>query len=607
MRATWSRVALVSRLVSSALIGTFVVTQFGGTSSAATDPTVVRFFGMGSLSSLATQWQTDLVARDFSVRLQLLGQKAQEGRVALLYRDTDLAVSPFPFSDAEKETIAEQVAAGEKPNFVTVPIAASALTFAELNPLKDIFQPSGPKVGVQDVPPGPTGYSSEQLLSWAYVNPPTVVDPIYAKAHGYSVFDPFDPTNPLDENGDPIVRPGQYVTQGLANNQPILRVGPSEENYMMERVMYDRFPAMWTKYSPGTGRSVPGELGRPVAPEKGLTDFEQAATKALSEWKQGGQGGAYGLFQAYPPDVIQDFALRPLQTLNVPDTPENRAQYAIRPLTVDGVAPNPEKIALALANSDGLSTTDVKIPDANGGYPLSYVNKLIVRTDKMTIAKANAVASIIRYAVQDGQKFADKVAVPQLPASHVLKALKGANEIIKAVCPSADRIRSTGKVTVTGEEVSFDECGPKLAVVATTTTTTTIAATTTTTTTTTTIAATTSSSATTSTTQATAVLNNNTSRTQTPAAKTTTKAPTPTTTTLAPTTTTPVTTAATTSTTVKKKVTTATTEPEPTSSGVQPVTKPGRRRSAALPLLAGAGFFRFGGWIARRRAGDDSV
>jgi hypothetical protein len=605
MRRTWSRVATASRIVSSALMGTVVITQFAATSNAATESVEVRFTGSAFLASLAREWQLDLITKNSPVRLQFLSQSAPSGRVALLDRNTDAAVSPFPFSEAENETLAEQVAAGEKPTFVTVPISASGLTFAELNPLGAIQKPTDASAGYRDVPPGPTGYSSEQLLTWVYREAPYPDDPDYAKAHGYKAFDPNDPNTPRDADDNPIPGPDDFTAKRVNGpNGLTMRVGPTEENFMMERFMRDRLPAMWTTYNPSIGRTVPGELGRPRTADKGSSsEFDQAINQTFQLW---GKSVPFGLFAAFAPGVIQDLALRPLAELGVPDTPENRRNYALRALSVDGVAPTPEKIGLALASSDGLSTTDATIPDASGGYPMSYINKLIVRTDKMTVAKANATASLIRYAVQDGQKFAEKTATAPLPDFHVLKAMKGANEIIKAVCPTVERIRSTGKVTVKGEEVSLDECGPKVAAAATTTTTsTTVAATTTTTV----AATTTSSTTTTSTTQPAAVLNNNTSRTPTPAAKpTTAKAAAPIATTVPPTTA-PVVTATTVipiTSTAKKKVTTATTEPEPTSSGVQPVTRPGRRRSSALPLLLGAVVFRVGGRIAKRRAGEDS-
>jgi hypothetical protein len=607
VKRTWSRVATASRIVSSALIGAVVVTQFATTSNAATEPVEVRFTGSAFLASLAREWQLDLITKNSPVRLQFLSQSAPSGRVALLDRNTDAAVSPFPFSEAENETLAEQVAAGEKPTFVTVPISASGLTFAELNPLGAIQKPTDASAGYRDVPPGPTGYSSEQLLTWIYREAPYPDDPDYAKAHGYKAFDPNDPNTPRDADDNPIPGPDDFTAKRVNGpNGLTMRVGPTEENFMMERFMRDRLPAMWTVYNPSIGRTVPGELGRPRTADKGSSsEFDQAINQTLQLW---GKSVPFGLFAAFAPGVIQDLAMRPLTELGVPDTPENRTKYALRTLSVDGVAPTPEKIGLAIANSDGLSTTDATIPDANGGYPMSFINKLIVRTDKMTIAKANATASLIRYAVQDGQKFAEKTATAPLPDFHVLKALKGANEIIKAVCPTAERVRSTGKATVKGEEISLDECGPKVAAPATTTTTTVAAVTTTT------LASTTTSSiaaaATTTTTQPAAVLNNNTSRTPTPAAKPApAKAGASIATTVPPTSAPPATatTAISTTTTVKKKTTTATTEPEPTSSGVQPVTRPGRRRSSALPLFLGAVVFRIGGRIAKRRAGDDSL
>lgn len=584
-------ISLAGRTLSAAAFLVVGVASFSAHSdAAATDPVTLRVTGSSLMESQAYAWQNDLVVQNALYRMDYSPLSAASGRTALLERTSEIALSPTPFSDKEQESIDELATLGEKPVFVTVPVGASALAFSELRPLQAIHKVLGETRNI-DVPVGPIGWSSEQLMRWIYQTPANVSDPDYAKGHGYQAFDPLNPSggfvlsDPADPTSlEPQPGPDDYVSAGEKPNNLIIRVGPTEDNLMMERVLRDLQPALWAKYAPTVGRTKADESGITKTFENtgASANARQAFDDAFRKWLPTDSGNRSGLIAGFSRALIKEYELKPLENLKLQDTPENRANWALKLLEVDGIAPTNANISKVVDTSDGLTTPDAALSTVTGGYPFSYVNKMIVRVDKMSIAKGNAAASLVRFVSHDGQKFAEKSGDVPLSEFHQLKAYKGANEIVKAVCPLAERIRSTGKVILNREEVSIDECGPKLPTVTTTTSTT---STSTTTTTTTTIAATT----TTATTVESAVLQQTASPILRPTSSTKALVTTTTSTSQPPTTTTAKPKPTSTLAKVTAPPTTAAVEPDPIL--VRPVKRPGRRKSVAIPMVLSAGCF----------------
>jgi hypothetical protein len=621
-RYAWSALSLIGRTgAASLLLATGIVSLPVRTGAETVPaPVVIDVIGSQLIGQLADEWTTALQAQNAPVRLNFFARNAPLGRQKLVDQLDDIAASPIGLLPDEVELLAEQKAAGKKPNVVVVPIAASSLNFVELYPRQSITAGAGPKAGFPlDVTTGPSGYTAERILEWVYAKAQGTEDPRYINEHGFKAYDPENVEKVLDQNGDLTPRDpieGEFLRFGGKEKvvRLVFRVGANSANYMLERFTKERFPALWTQYTPFVGRTEPGEVGEPRVTRGGTTEnngfsssiLSQNTKEAFASWA--GNTLSFGLFVAIPPGFVKANEAAPALALGLKDTAEVRAahpEYFLKALQVDGVAPTPDSVAKALATSDGISSSDAALPSANGGYPFSYINKLLVRTDGMPVAKANAVATLIRYLVQDGQKEVAKTNDPPLPPFHVLKALRAANEIVNAVCNPADRIKSVGKVTVAGEEVSFDECGPKVAVVATTTTTTTTVAATSTS------LVPSSSSSTSSTTQAT-VLNNTNTNTNTNSAS---RSPAATTArSIAPIVTAPATTAApvastTPPITVIAPITTAPKKAaavkEAEGPYIQPVSKPGRKRSLALPMMLGTLSFHFMGRFARKQAGED--
>ncbi len=614
-RNRWGILCDAARTLSvGCLVAGLAVAFLENSAKAASAPVALRVTGSNLLLDLASKWQRELSSGDGMVRIDYNTLNSAAGRKALLEGNTDIASSPLDFDSSELAEIEDLKVAGKKPSFVIVPVGASSLQFAELPPnIRLVPFDATANLPVSDIQRSPNGYSAGQILSWTLADRASALTADYIASHGnYQLF-AVPPDWPFDQ--DYPGKPGDVIAKTASDELASFvdvahRTAPSAGTFMMQRVLKERYPLVWEKYFRKFINKDPAVDPKAATISESATfqgpfnylapDLDGMMERSLTEWNGGPQGNTVrapvGFWVGLPPSTIEKFKDRPLELRKLPLTDENIGKYRLKALTIDGVGPTPENVVKAVETSDGLSTTDATLPSLNGGYPFSYIAKFIVRTDGMTVTKANATAQLIRYVVGKGQELTVQTNDPVLPPFHKLKALKGANEIIKAVCPSAARIVSKGSTSVYGEEVSFDECGPTPPAA---TTTTTVAATTTTTT----VAATTSSSrSTTSTTQA-QVLNNNTNRTSATNPKvTTTKAtPVPTTQVAAPTTVATTVPAAVTAATTKPK-TTAATEPEPAGPLVQPVDRPGRRRSSALPLILSAIAFRFGGRIAKKRA-----
>jgi ABC-type phosphate transport system substrate-binding protein len=612
-RVGWRRAAIVLQCASLASAAGAVV--FGtATSATVTSVTAVapvtltlKIGGSQLLRPIEGEWQVALADAKSVVQIDPSGLNSSIGRKSLIDGLVDMAASPIGFDAGELETLDGQVAAGQASSFVTVPVSASALVFAELLPRQGIFEPGGVNPTLRVPVPRRSGgdIPSEQALRWLLLEDPTASDQEYVAAHGYKVWD----SSIIDPSSDPLdpapfdPKPGEFLPSNPGKIRTSSRAGSSAAGFMLERYMKERLPTLWARYVPTVKRDVPSENINLAA--QGDVDqaaringlfYEQSLRNVVGDW--GANGANCCLVGGYPVGLIKKFESAPLDALQLAKTPDNIAKYGLFAQKVDGVEPSVENIAKAVATSEGMSATTATLPPTPAGaYPFSYVDKLIIRTDHISAAKAAALGAFVRWVAIQGQTYAANTGDVPLPVFHVKAALLGANDIVKAGCPENRRLVGT-PITIgplpgaaAPEAIPVVECGPIPPPVVTTTTT---AATTTTTTT---IAPpTTTTLPPTTTTLATVVA----ARTVVTPKVTTTKPTVPATTTTLPPTTRATTTTSKPAATVK--ATTTTTEAPPPPAVIQPVERPGRQRSFALPLFLGAGTFRFGSRFAKRKA-----
>lgn len=486
------RLALAAVLV----IGMLVVGQFPagadpeptGAVAAAGDgaPVMVKIKGSHMMSPLLAAWSEQLSQPGSLVRVDYVDSNAVGGRQSLLKGDVDAALSALPFTADEEQVIEELRAGGANPKFVTVPMNASALAFSELAP-KNALHPATSLTPVSDVPPSPSdGYTLYEALQF-YIERPTLDDPTYAALHGYHLYDPGpDPDNPLPP------KPDDKAPADFARIEIPARTGPTAMGWMMERMMKEQsaswkllHPAeptsLWDRYTTRAKRDpatlselieIPFSFNGTEA-NRWATKFYEPMMDAILDFATK-EARPCCFFAGLPPWVLQAYRYKALDILKLDRTdPTNLLKWELRPLAIgtrrdattgkviDSVTPTPENIAKALSDNEGLSSPSSATPDTHGGYPASFVNKMIVRTDKMTPTVANGVSDFIVYAVTSGQLKATQLGDATLPAFHVRRALAAASEIVTSVCPP-ERVVDGAVVLVpnTAERVVIRRCGP---------------------------------------------------------------------------------------------------------------------------------------------------
>lgn len=97
------------------------------------------------------------------------------------------------------------------------------------------------------------------------------------------------------------------------------------------------------------------------------------------------------------------------------------------------VAPTPEAIsaAAALGESDGLPALERQVP---GAYPLTWINRIYVPLSGLDPAKANALATMIRFSAASGQEALAALGEGRLPAGLADEAFDLADAVVKGNC-----------------------------------------------------------------------------------------------------------------------------------------------------------------------------
>ncbi|MFN0027332.1 MAG: hypothetical protein ACKV2O_09165, partial [Acidimicrobiales bacterium] len=410
-------------------------TTGASTTSPSVPPTAIKVAGSALMAPLVQSWTTQLAASPSSTQISYIRRNARSARQALLGGQVDAALSAVPFDPADLVTIAALTAAGQQPEFVTIPISASALLFAELTP-KNALHPPDSLTPTFDVPPGPAaGYTTAQALRF-YMERPTLYDPEFAALHGYQVYDP-------GPGGEEPPRPNDVLPSDFAQLEISARVGPSAMGWMMERMMKERAPELWQRYRARIGRPtdslsedivIPYSFNGSEPARWNTMSYERNLEEILAFATTGARPCCF--FAGLPPWAMQQYRFRALDLLGLNRADQaNLDRWELRPLRIDGVLPTPETIAAALASGDGLSSTAATLPDMGGGYPASFVNKMIVRTDTLTPERVNSMVELIVFLVTTGQDQAPPLGDPRLPRFHVLGALDAANQLVSKACP----------------------------------------------------------------------------------------------------------------------------------------------------------------------------
>ena len=116
----------------------------------------------------------------------------------------------------------------------------------------------------------------------------------------------------------------------------------------------------------------------------------------------------------------------------------------------DWVAPTPASIDAAIdATPATAPTATTTAPPLYGGanrvagaYPATYVDYLYAPAHGLSVAKTEALATVIRYLATDGQNSLAGHGDGRLPSAMVLQSLNSANQLVTSNCPAADVVNT---------------------------------------------------------------------------------------------------------------------------------------------------------------------
>jgi hypothetical protein len=239
--------------------------------------------------------------------------------------------------------------------------------------------------------------------------------------------------------------PGPQGTFDTTSPDFAVRADPNDDNYYLQAWALSKAPSVWTGEAKLNGPS--SLIFPPTFAGSGIIGI------GLQELLGAFQTNAYspsgnGLLTYTPPSGV--YLLDQLETSQPPSITNisTIGQFiGIENANGDHVAPSPGSIESGVAagayagksacestNNDALFAMTNKVP---GAYPLSWMDCLYAPAKGLSIAKADAIAGLIRYLITDGQAQLESYGDAQLPSAYFTQAINAANQLVTSNCPSA--------------------------------------------------------------------------------------------------------------------------------------------------------------------------
>jgi len=422
-------VAAVAAVVGVAVLGS------GGSVRAQDAPQEIALAGTGAyeISSIANAWSTALYTSRQPVALSYIAKGDRDGRHQFASGTSDFAISGRPLSEADLAELADR-----KVGVIQAPIAIAAGVFLVAGP-----HPSSLRVATDDPnEPGSFTFSTyngplrlrNELLAKVMIN--------RATGAGGNWFDP----QFLADLGLPAGSQLAPVQVGLG---PIARSDPGAANWYLERYLRRFVPTEWQDSLALAGAATDTQseswpiLNNPTrAGDVGVADV-------IGSWRNAsGSGSPIGGTIG----VVSPAAATAQMLLQVPKAAQHEADPSAAPPTPlwkvqmlngagDWVEPNALTISAAAAagaanGSTALYGMEEAVP---GAWPFWWRTDIFVPDRGLSVDKANAIASLIRYAATAGTKDAVAQGEGALPGPWATDALAAAEQVIAKNCTGSDR------------------------------------------------------------------------------------------------------------------------------------------------------------------------
>jgi ABC-type phosphate transport system substrate-binding protein len=405
----------------------------GREATAASAPaTTIKVSGSWAPYRQVLSWQNALLGSSAPVDLQYTPHGSLLGRQDFAAKQTDAVFSALPFTDDELAKIDGGAGA-----VIDAPVQVASLAFIVRKPLQGLVSqqllcdPDNPPEGVDPTTcivntpyTGPIRLPSEMLSGalLAYQGPVGLSIPI------------------TSWNSPPVLAAlgvPSLTVPVLAGPSSVGRSDPDETNYFLQQYVKTVAPDVWQ----GKQESEPGVPWEPIT-ERCPCAFAggsrdgvnlQVQTLALANDPTTGGLNAFkaGLIAPAPASAFGDLEkVAPGAPVAVAEIQNHAGEW---------VAPTPDSITKAVA-AGGTEANYALSHDVTGAYPLAWIDHLYVPAKGLTIAKTEALATVIRYLATAGQNAAAPVGEGKLPESLVQQSLAAADAVVKGNCTGTDAV-----------------------------------------------------------------------------------------------------------------------------------------------------------------------
>jgi hypothetical protein len=315
-------------------------------------------------------------------------------------------------------------------SFVSVPISAAGLVFA--------MRPSILTNGQwQQETPGPLDENGEET--------DPIVSPYDGPLNAPATLLADLVQSRLDFLANPrftVANAGLRITEGHTPVDIIARSDPGALNVHLQHYFAVDATTQWNAIMKQYGQPA-GYFGEFWAVNESPTrSLNSSLVVALADNKPPGNGTGNaegGIVGVTTPGGLKSARERfPLSDFRALTIPNAAAKW---------VAPTPESITAGVlagvkSTASGLTfTEDAALTDTTltTAYPLTWVNWLLAPSTGLSIDKTNAIATLIRYVVSDGNAANSTVGDAALPPVLVTEALAKANALVASNCVGTDR------------------------------------------------------------------------------------------------------------------------------------------------------------------------
>lgn len=482
LRARCDGITIVLGVMGLVLLLGPLVTGAIARAASAEDPVELNSSWTDALKPVETQWLDSFIGDGSHVDISsVLATGDYFAKRNLIEGD----LLPLDFIMSGTRLTAAEIAAGklENKDFIHLPISITGLVVATRAPFTErgwsTQLPCCQIVDGEEVPYPVVPYTDPIKIR------PSVLMRLYQTGISLTTDSEF-----REDNGPNLVSEGNYRTGVIG------RIDPGAIPKNLKTYFATLVPTAWADLLQGLG--IPDPATVPVEDWPLLSVPTRSNDSALMT----------ALVARATPDGAPAFSGN-VGVSTLANFVAARTNYSVRDATTDlrpaqlknaagqFVSPTPQTI-LASINAgiktgatpldttvtENAALTDATLTDA---YPLTWVNWMIAPLNGLTADKANAVATIARYLVTDGQAEVTKAGEPALPQALVDQTLAAADALVKSNCTQSDyqlaqrtepgEFAPPGYTLPAGRTIAWCEQKP----VAATTTTTTIATTTTTT------------------------------------------------------------------------------------------------------------------------------